>query len=78
MQSALKVGGLEGLKEIFTHPLLNIPTVTIRVWLATLSDPNFAAKENQDLEVVKAKRSPVSKLDLSPFSAPSQTLVQLP
>ena len=31
----------------------------------------FAAKENQDLGVVKALRSPVSKLDLSPFPAPS-------
>ncbi len=31
----------------------------------------FAAKENQDLGVVKALRKPVSKLDLSPFSAPS-------
>lgn len=35
----------------------------------------FAAKENQDLGVVKALRSPVSKLDVSPFPAPSQTLV---
>ena len=34
--------------------------------------------ENQDLGVVKALRSPVSKLDLSPWTAPSQTLVQLP
>jgi hypothetical protein len=31
----------------------------------------FAAKENQDLAVVKALRKPVSKLDLSPFPAPS-------
>ncbi|QLE46826.1 IS4 family transposase [Nostoc sp. C057] len=31
----------------------------------------FAAKENQDLGVVKALRKPVSKLDLSPFPAPS-------
>ncbi|MBN3951624.1 MAG: hypothetical protein HWQ38_36250 [Nostoc sp. NMS7] len=31
----------------------------------------FAALENQDLGVVKAKRLPVSKLDLSPFPAPS-------
>ncbi|MBD2247447.1 transposase, partial [Nostoc sp. FACHB-888] len=31
----------------------------------------FAAKENQDLGVVKAIRKPVSKLDLSPFPAPS-------
>ncbi|MEI1374651.1 hypothetical protein PQG02_29080 [Nostoc sp. UHCC 0926] len=38
----------------------------------------FTAKENQDLGVIKAKRSPVSKLDLSPWTAPSQTLVQLP
>ena len=38
----------------------------------------FAAKENQDLGVVKALRKPVPKLDLSPFPAPSQTLVQLP
>ncbi|BAT56866.1 hypothetical protein NOS3756_58860 (plasmid) [Nostoc sp. NIES-3756] len=31
----------------------------------------FAAKENQDLGVVKSLRKPVSKLDLSPFPAPS-------
>ncbi len=31
----------------------------------------FAAPENQDLGVVKYLRKPVSKLDLSPFSAPS-------
>jgi hypothetical protein len=31
----------------------------------------FAAPENQDLGVVKALRKPVSKLDLSPFPAPS-------
>lgn len=31
----------------------------------------FAAKENQDLGVVKALRKAVSKLDLSPFPAPS-------
>jgi len=31
----------------------------------------FAAKENQDLGIVKALRKPVSKLDLSPFPAPS-------
>jgi hypothetical protein len=31
----------------------------------------FAAKENQDLGVVKAIRKPISKLDLSPFPAPS-------
>ena len=31
----------------------------------------FAAKENQDLGVVKGLRKPVSKLDLSPFTAPS-------
>ena len=31
----------------------------------------FAAKENQDLGVVKALRKTVSKLDLSPFPAPS-------
>jgi hypothetical protein len=31
----------------------------------------FAAQENQDLGVVKALRKPVSKLDLSPFPAPS-------
>ncbi|AFZ26818.1 hypothetical protein Cylst_4757 [Cylindrospermum stagnale PCC 7417] len=35
------------------------------------------AKENQDLGVVKALRKPVFNLDLSPFAAPSQTLVQL-
>ena len=38
----------------------------------------FAAKENQDLGVVKGLRKPVSKLDFSPFPTPSQTLVQLP
>ncbi len=37
----------------------------------------FAAPENQDLGVVKALRKPVSKLDLSPWTAPSQTFVQL-
>lgn len=31
----------------------------------------FAARENQDLGIVKALRKPVSKLDLSPFPAPS-------
>ncbi|MDZ8239294.1 MAG: hypothetical protein RMZ69_19440 [Nostoc sp. ChiQUE01a] len=31
----------------------------------------FVANENQDLGVVKALRKPVSKLDLSPFYAPS-------
>lgn len=31
----------------------------------------FAAKENQDLGVVKALRKPVFKLNLSPFPAPS-------
>ena len=31
----------------------------------------FAAPENQDLGVVKYLRKPVSKLDLSPFPAPS-------
>ncbi|ABA25235.1 hypothetical protein Ava_C0147 (plasmid) [Trichormus variabilis ATCC 29413] len=31
----------------------------------------FAAPENQDLGVVKALPKPVSKLDLSPFPAPS-------
>ncbi len=31
----------------------------------------FAAKENLDLGVVKSVRKPVSKLDLSPFTAPS-------
>ncbi len=31
----------------------------------------FAAKENQDLGVVKALRKPVFRLDLSPFPAPS-------
>lgn len=31
----------------------------------------FAAKENQDLGVVKILRKPVSKLDFSPFPAPS-------
>ncbi len=31
----------------------------------------FAASENQDLGVVKYLRKPVSKLDLSPFPAPS-------
>ena len=31
----------------------------------------FAAPENQDLDVVKYLRKPVSKLDLSPFAAPS-------
>lgn len=31
----------------------------------------FAAKENQDLGVIKTLRKPVSKLDLSPFPAPS-------
>ncbi len=31
----------------------------------------FAAKENQDLGIVKALRKPVSKLDLSPFPTPS-------
>jgi hypothetical protein len=31
----------------------------------------FAAKENQDLGVVKSHRKPVSKLDLSPFPKPS-------
>jgi len=38
----------------------------------------FATPENQDLGVVKYLRKPVSKLDLSPWTAPSQTLVQLP
>jgi hypothetical protein len=31
----------------------------------------FAAQENQDLGVVKAKRLPVSKMNLSPCPAPS-------
>ncbi|MEH2308283.1 hypothetical protein [Nostoc sp.] len=31
----------------------------------------FAAKENQNLGVVKAKKSLASKLDLSPWAAPS-------
>ncbi len=31
----------------------------------------FAAKENQDLGVVKALRKPVTKLNLSPFFAPT-------
>lgn len=31
----------------------------------------FAAKENQDLGVVKTLRKPVPKLDLSPFPAPT-------
>ena len=31
----------------------------------------FVAKENQDLGVVKSLRKPVSKLDLSPWTAPS-------
>ena len=37
------------------------------------SDPikYFAAKENQDLDVVKTIRKPVPKLDLSPFPAPT-------
>jgi hypothetical protein len=30
----------------------------------------FAAKENQDLGIVKALRKPVAKLDLSPFPLP--------
>lgn len=38
----------------------------------------FAAPENQDLGVVKYLRKPVSRLDLSPWTVPSQTLVQLP
>lgn len=36
----------------------------------------FAAKENQDLGVVKALRKPVPKLDLSPFPLPPLTTVQ--
>ncbi|GAB1543215.1 hypothetical protein NUACC21_58890 [Scytonema sp. NUACC21] len=31
----------------------------------------FAAKENQDLGVVKTLRKPVPKLNLSPFFAPT-------
>ncbi|MDZ7960791.1 MAG: hypothetical protein RMY34_23410 [Aulosira sp. DedQUE10] len=31
----------------------------------------FAASENQDLGVIKYLRKPVTKLDLSPFPAPS-------
>lgn len=40
---------------------------------ANADDPikYFAAKNNQDLGVVKTLRKPVSKLDLSPFPAPS-------
>jgi hypothetical protein len=36
----------------------------------------FAAKENQDLGVVKALRKPVPKLDLSPFPLSPLTKVQ--
>ncbi len=36
----------------------------------------FAAKENQDLDVVKALRKPVVKLDLSPFPVPHLTKAQ--
>jgi hypothetical protein len=36
----------------------------------------FAAKENQDLGVVKSLRKPVPKLDLSPFPLPLLTNVQ--
>lgn len=44
----------------------------------TATDPvnYFAAKENQDLGVVKALRKPVPKLDLSPFPLPPLTNVQ--
>jgi hypothetical protein len=38
----------------------------------------FAERENQDGCVVKYLRKPVSRLDLSPFPAPSRTFVQLP
>lgn len=37
----------------------------------------FAAKENQDLGIVKAKRLPVPKLDLSLFSHPLDKSVYL-
>jgi hypothetical protein len=36
----------------------------------------FAAKENHDLDVVKALRKPVPKLDLSPFPVPHLTKAQ--
>lgn len=36
----------------------------------------FAAQENHDLDVVKALRKPVPKLDLSPFPVPHLTKAQ--
>ncbi|MBN3950543.1 MAG: hypothetical protein HWQ38_30375 [Nostoc sp. NMS7] len=51
----------------FRYILVNFPAHLLNV-----DDPikYFGGKENQDLGVVKAQRSPVSKLDLSPFPAP--------
>ncbi|MBD2527955.1 hypothetical protein [Nostoc sp. FACHB-133] len=40
-------------------------------WIVDDSIKYFAAKENQNLGVVKAKKSLGSKLDLSPWAAPS-------
>lgn len=36
----------------------------------------FAAPENQDLDVVKTRRLPIQKLDLSPFPVPHLTSAQ--
>jgi hypothetical protein len=33
LRSALKAGGIEGLKAIFNHPLINIPIETIKGWI---------------------------------------------
>jgi regulator of extracellular matrix RemA (YlzA/DUF370 family) len=33
LRSALKAGGVEALKAIFNHPLINIPIETIKGWI---------------------------------------------
>ncbi len=33
LRSALKAGGIEALKAIFNHPLINIPIETIKGWI---------------------------------------------
>jgi hypothetical protein len=75
----LKTGDLAGKICTIIDLVTRLP---IEVWFHTnpaASETNFeaallnllTAKENQDLGVVKALRKPVSKLDLSPFPAPS-------
>ena len=71
LEEALRIGDAKILDKLELEKLLDKIRVGESLKPSERADMAFAERENQDLGVVKYLRKPVSRLDLSPFPAPS-------